>query len=63
MSTTGFGEIVPISLEEVGMSITCIFCGAFVLAIVLSLFTQGLTSLYMHESDYLYQLKVDAVGH
>ena len=61
VSTTGFGDIVATNLTEIALSILCIFVGAFILAIILSQFTLGITSLDKFHREYLYQLKIVVV--
>lgn len=60
--TAGFGDIVPVSLEEVVICIICMLCGAFLLGIILGQLTHGITSLNRFWRQYLYQLRVDVVS-
>ena len=61
-STIGFGDIVPVNLVEVILSLICTFCGTFLLAIVLCQLSAGVTSLQKSRLEYLYRLKGDVVS-
>ena len=61
-STIGFGDIVPVNLVEVILSLICTFCGTFLLAIVLCQWSAGVTSLQKSHLEYLYRLKGDVVS-
>ena len=61
ISTTGFGDITAQSLPECAVAIICIFCGAFLLSIILSQFTSGITSLSKYRREFSYQVKLLAV--
>ncbi|CAG7728316.1 unnamed protein product [Allacma fusca] len=58
VSTTGFGDITPLTIGEIGFALFCIFCGAFVLSIILSLFTSGIASNAKFYREYTYQVKL-----
>lgn len=58
VSTTGFGEIVPQNTQEMLIAIACFFAGAFILSIILSSFTAGMTSITKAHREYLYQVKL-----
>lgn len=58
VSTTGFGDIVAQNPNEMMMGIACFFCGAFILSIILSSFTAGMTSITKAHREYLYQVKL-----
>lgn len=58
VSTTGFGDITPQNTHEMWIGIVCFFCSAFVLAIILSQFTAGMTTITKAHNTYLYQLKL-----
>jgi hypothetical protein len=58
VSTTGFGDITPLNANETVLSIGAIFCGAFVLSIILSHFTSGTASLSKSAREYLYQVNL-----
>ncbi|ODM98214.1 RNA polymerase-associated protein CTR9, partial [Orchesella cincta] len=56
ISTTGFGDIVPVTITEMAVGIFCIFCGAFILSMILSQFTSGMGSLTRTKREYMYQV-------
>ncbi|CAL8148471.1 unnamed protein product [Orchesella dallaii] len=56
ISTTGFGDIVPVTIKEMAVGIFCIFCGAFILSMILSQFTSGMGSLTRTKREYMYQV-------
>ncbi len=58
VSTTGFGDIVPQNVPEMIVGIVCFFAGAFILSIILSSFTAGMTSITKAHREYLYQVKL-----
>lgn len=58
VSTTGFGDIVPYTVMEMGVAILCIFSGAFILSVILSNFTVGMASLTRANREYIYQVSL-----
>ncbi|ODN03013.1 Cyclic nucleotide-gated olfactory channel [Orchesella cincta] len=58
ISTTGFGDITPQNISEMVVGIICFFAGAFILSIILSSFTAGMTSVTKAHREYLYQVKL-----
>ncbi|CAG7786966.1 unnamed protein product [Allacma fusca] len=58
ISTTGFGDITAESLAELIIAIICVFCGAFLLSIILSQFVSGITSRTKFHREFLYQVKL-----